>query len=393
MRTKYSIILPIAAILSGVVLELNATGIAGNFIPNDILLKLWPALLVFAGFDLLFTQRRLIGSLVVFFFAAALLSTQFLDGGWNNEIWKFFLKVWPILLILFGIDWIFSGRNLFNAAVIIAGVIVLVYLLFTVLDVPVLKQLPFELDLRSIIPTSTFSGIIPGSQGTEPWNNTRPGPAQSAPQPEQPVTSPSGGQINIPVPPQSEAVLELNAASGKVSLKAGAPTSQLISGTIDLDGAEKLTQNASLTGQSAEYYLLSSGNASSSDRSDWNLALSSDRTLRLNAIMNNGYLKADLRSMNLSGVNLENKYGPIDIMVPKTTGAPIQIKASNGDIRIYIPKGTAINCYISGAGSVDYPQYNYNWSGSVLSPMRPAMNMINVEVISNNGQVRIIESE
>ena len=86
MRTKYSIILPIAAILSGVVLELNATGIAGNFIPNDILLKLWPALLVFAGFDLLFTQRRLIGSLVVFFFAAALLSTQFLDGGWNNEI-------------------------------------------------------------------------------------------------------------------------------------------------------------------------------------------------------------------------------------------------------------------------------------------------------------------
>lgn len=393
MRTRYSIILPIAAILSGVVLELNSLGIIGNFFPNDILLKVWPALLVFAALDLLFTQRRLIGALVVMFCAVALLSTQFLEGGTGNQIWQFFLKVWPILLVLFGIDWIFSGRSFINTAVIIAGVIVIVYILFVVLDVPVLKSLPFELDLKSIIPTSTFSGTLPVAQGPEPWNNTQSDPGQSSPAAEQPVMMNNGGQISLPIPPQSETTLNLTAASGKVSLKAGAGSSYIINGRIDLDPSETLSQNTSLTGPAAQYSLQSSGNAGSPDRSNWDLALSSDRTIGINAVMNSGYIKADLRTLNLSTVFIENKYGPIDVMVPQNTGAPIQIKASDGDIRIYIPKGTAIRCTISGTGSVDYPQYSYNWSDGILSPMRPSMNLINVEITSNNGQIRIIESE
>ena len=393
MRTRYSIILPIAAIISGVVLELNSFGIIGNFFPNDILLKIWPALLIFVAFDLLFSQHRLIGALVVLFCAAALLSTQFLEGGTNNKVWQFFLKVWPILLILFGIDWIFSGKSLINTAVIIAGVIIIVYILFAVLDVPVLKSLPFELDLKSIIPTSTFAGTLPGIQESQPWNNSQPNPAQPSPNTEQGPAMNHGGQISIPIPPQSETALNLNAASGKVSLKAGAGSSYILSGMIDLDPGENLTQNTSLTGPSAQYTFQSSGNAASPERSNWDLSLSSDRTVSISAAINNGYIKADLRTLNLSAVSIENKHGPIDVMVPQNTGTPIRIKASDGDIRIYIPKGTAINCYISGTGSVDYPQYSYKWSGNVLTPMRPAMNLINVEITSNNGQIRIIESE
>ena len=67
MRGKYSIILPIAALLSGVVLELNSLGLIGNYLPKNILMNVWPAILIFVGLDLLFTQHRLIGSLVVLF--------------------------------------------------------------------------------------------------------------------------------------------------------------------------------------------------------------------------------------------------------------------------------------------------------------------------------------
>ena len=109
MRTRYSIILPIAAILSGVVLELGSLGLIGNHLPKNVLINLWPAILIFVGFDLLFTQRRLIGAMVLLFTGAAILSTQFLDGGVNNEVWQFFLKVWPLLLILFGIVFVFMG--------------------------------------------------------------------------------------------------------------------------------------------------------------------------------------------------------------------------------------------------------------------------------------------
>lgn len=398
MRAKYSIVLPIAAILSGVVLELNSLGLIGNYIPENILMTVWPAILIFVGLDLLFTQRRLIGSLVVLFTGAAILSTQFLKGGTGNEIWQFFLKVWPILLILFGIDWIFAGRSLINTAVIIAIVIIIAYVVFAVLDVPIIQKLPFELDLKSIIPTSTFSGILPGQTGSLPWNiNNDPVPAgpvsQPVPEAVQPIIISPDGQVTIAAPAQQEAVLNLNAVSGKISLKNAGNTPQFVSGTIRLDPAENLTQNADLNGPSAQYTLHSSGNAASSDRSNWDLALSSNKTAAVNAVMNSGYIKADLRSMNLSSVSIENKFGPIDVMVPRSTNAPIRINASDGDIRIYIPGGTGINCSISGTGSVDFPQYSYNWSGNVLSPRRPMQNIITVEITSNNGRVQIIESE
>ena len=397
MRGKYSIILPIAAILSGVVLELNSLGLIGNYLPKNILMNVWPAILIFVGLDLLFTQHRLIGSLVVLFTGAAILSTQFLEGGTNNEIWQFFLKVWPILLVLFGIDWIFAGRSLINTAVIIAAVIIIVYVLFAVLDVPIMQKLPSDLDLKSIIPTSTFSGVLPGQTGPQPWNNNNPMPAapvsQPAPEAVQPVVITPDGQVIIAAPAQQEVVLNLNAASGKISLKNGGNTPQFVSGSIRLDPAENLTQNAELNRPSAQYTLQSSGNAAASDRSNWDLALSSNRTAAVNAVLNSGYIKADLRSMNLSSVNIENKFGPIDVMVPRSTNAPIRIKASDGDIRVYIPGGTGINCYISGTGSVDFPQYSYNWSGNVLSPRRPMQNIVNVEITSNNGRVQIIESE
>ena len=397
MRAKYSIVLPIAAILSGVVLELNSLGFIGDYLPKSILMNVWPAILIFVGLDLLFTQRRLIGSLVVLFTGAAILSTQFLKGGTNNEIWQFFLKVWPILLILFGIDWIFAGRSLINTAVIIAAVIIIVYVLFAVLDVPILQKLPFELDLKSIIPTSTFSGILPGQSGPQPWNNNEQMPAEPvigpAPEMVQPIIIAPDGQVTIAVPAQQEAVLNLNAASGKISLKNAGNTPQFVSGTIRLDPAENLTQNADLNGPAAQYTLQSGGTAAASDRSNWDLALSSNRTAAVNAVLNSGYIKADLRSMNLSSVSIENKFGPIDVMVPRSTNAPIRIKASDGDIRVYIPGGTGISCYISGTGSVDFPQYSYNWSGNVLSPRRPMQNIINVEITSNNGRVQIIESE
>ena len=399
MRGKYSIFLPIAAILSGIVLELNSLGLIGNYLPKNILMNVWPAILIFVGLDLLFTQHRLIGSLVVLFTGAAVLSTQFLEGGTNNEIWQFFLKVWPILLVLFGIDWIFAGRSLINTAVIIAVVIIIVYVLFAVLDVPIIKKLPFELDLKSIIPTSTVNGVMPGQAGPQPWNNNNnpmmPAAPVSQPAPEtvQPIVIAPDGQLTIAAPAQQEAVLNLNAASGKISLKNGGNMPQFVSGSIRLDPAENIAQNAELSGPSAQYTLQSSGNAAASDRSNWDLALSSNRTAAVNAVLNSGYIKADLRSMNLSSVSIENKFGPIDVMVPRSTNAPIRIKASDGDIRVYIPGGTGINCYISGTGSVDFPQYSYNWSGNMLSPRRPMQNIINVEITSNSGRVQIIESE
>ena len=394
MRTRYSLILPIAAILSGVLLELNSLHLLGDFLPNEILFKIWPLVLVFVGLDLIISQRRIVGSLVVFFTAAALLSTQFLDGGWNNDPWKLFLKVWPILLILFGLDWAFSGRSLINTAVIIAGIIILIYILLNFVDIPLAKELPFNIKLDSILPTSVFSGEMPSPPAHTPNNNEVPMFNQpTAENNSASAYNETNGYLNITLPAQDSAALNINAASGKISIKAGGETGQLVSGNIQLDAAERFTHNAASQGSAAKYTLRSEGKAAANNVSNWDLSLSSQRTIALNAVLTNGYIKADLRSLNLSSVTVENKYGPVDVMVPVSTSAPIKIITSYGDIRVYVPRGAVVNFMITGAANIEYPQYSYLLSGNILTPVRAQQSPIQVEIKSNNGIVRIIETE
>ncbi|MBR6089709.1 MAG: hypothetical protein IKP86_07235 [Anaerolineaceae bacterium] len=390
MRSRYSIILPIAVVLSGVVLELNSLGIAGEFLPADLVMKIWPALLVFVGLDLLISQHRLVGGITILFFAAALLSTQFL--GWNNNLWKFFQKVWPILLILFGLDWIFSGRSLINTAVIVAGVIILIYALFTFLDVPVIRELPFKLDLTKIIPTETagLTPVQPVPQGSVP---------EMFPQPvaEVPSAGPSeqGGKVAVVIPMQNTANVNINAASGKISLKGDSTSEFLVSGSVSLDQAEQFTNTTDFGGDAAEVLLRSEGNAAKAMSSVWDLSLSPRRSVNLNAVVKTGYIKADLRNMNLSTVSFENKNGPIDVMVPANGSPYIRISAAGDDtIRIYVPQGVVVNCLISGTSQVDYNQYRYSLSGSRLSPLTAGrQNPVTVEITANGGLIQVIDNQ
>lgn len=400
MRTRYSIILPIVAILSGIVLELSSLHLIDNFLPNDLLIKAWPVLLVFVALDLIFSQHRFIAALVVLATAAALLSVQFLEGGQNNEIWRLFLKIWPILLIMFGFDWVLSGRRLAHTIVIILCILVLVYTALMFFDVPAVKNLPFDLnvDLSKIIPTSEFNGTmpVPAQPVTEPvinFNNDVPMFSQEpteVPAPQQPLIN-ANGEINAPIPPQSSASIHLDAASGTINLKAGQELNQLVKGNISLDPAETLAQNVEFVGESAQYYFASSGKAALPQSSNWNLSLSPQRTIALNVKLAMGYVKADLRSLMLSDVSIENQYGPIDVMVPHATGAKITLVSTGDTIRVYVPSDANVSCIINGTSKIEYPQWNYMLSGNRVTPKRSTSEPITVEINSANGNVQIIE--
>ena len=387
MRAKNSVIVPIVSILSGVLFQLKSMGIFGDFIPDNYFMKLWPLLALVAGLDLLFSQRRLIGAAIMLFFAAALGSTQFMESGWNNQIWQLFLKIWPILLILFGVDSIFAGRSLINAAVIIMALIIAVYVLLVTFDIPTIKNIELPFDIRSIIPVETFSWERPAP-------TQQPGPAQQNPQQDlTKIVDEKGGPVAAAMPNQQTVKLNLFPASGKISLKAGAPRDQFLSGSISLGKDEKLSPNVSQSGQTAVYTLQSKGTAASATESVWDLSLSALRSTELNAVLDSGYFKADFRGLNLSSVNIENKFGPIDIMAPDSVQTRVKITAGSGDIRIYIPKGTSISCVINGASTIDYPQWSYAMNGNTVAPRSHTQQSVSFEIQSNNGTVRIIESE
>ena len=393
MRSKSSVIVPIFAILGGVLLQLNSLGIFGRtFVSNDMLTKLWPVLLAVAALDLLFSHRRLIGGLVLLFTAAALLSSQFFDSGPAAELWQIFLKFWPILLILFGIDIIFSGHGIVNAVVLIIGVLILIYAVLAAMDVPIIRELPFDLSSITSALTEPDRFVPTGSAPAQP---TKPGfevPGPTVlPQDGDPIVFEPNGRLTVAMPLQNAVLVNLNAASGRISLKADGELVRVLGGTIKLDPKEELTYDASLTGQTAVYNLTSKG--SDADGSNWDLQLSSQRTADLNIALDNGYVKADLRGLNLNTVNIENKFGPVDVMAPQRANEKVRINAGNGDIRLYLPNNIRIKCTISGAGNIEYPQRNYTLNDNVLNPRSAMAKPIEVEIISNGGRVRIIESE
>ena len=394
MHVRKSLIVPVVAILTGILLQLNSLGIFGNTLPRDVLTKLWPLLIAAAALDLMFSQRRLIASAVLLFTAAALLCYQFLDGKQGTMVWQIFLKAWPILLVLFGMDCLFSERSLINTILIILVILAGVYALLTTLDIPALKNLPFELpSITSIIPVSDYVQPVP-DRPLPPQNFPAPGRNEPAPQNTvSPIITGPNGQTVIPQTSHASVQLNLNAASGKISVKSGAAAGQFLNGTILLDGKEHLTPEASLNGPAAVYTLRSTGAASAPNTSNCDLSLSSQVSTALNAVLNSGYFKADLRGLDLSSVNIENKYGPIDVMMPMMTEAGIRISAGNGDIRVYIPRGVRISCVITGTNRVEYPQRNYVFSNSTLTPRSAMQAPIRMEIRSNNGSVRIIESE
>ena len=388
MRNKTSIIVPIIAIIAGVLLQLCSLGILSDAgMTPAVIYKLWPLILAVVGLDLLVSHRRLIGGLVMLLSTIALLTMEFSGSG--SELWRVFLKFWPILLVLFGLDIIFSGRGVINAIVLVIGLILVVYVILAALDVPLLRALPIDL--------SSVSEFFTATEQYNPAQSSGRPSAQSGAAVQQqeayPITYDASGNLAINMPQQNAVQLNLNAASGRISLKSGGTSAALVGGTVNLDAKESLTHNASLSGQTAVYTLTSKGSAAGSDSSSWDLSLSSQRAADLNVVLNTGYVKADLRGMNLNSVSIQNKFGPVDVMAPQSAAGKIRINAGDGAVRLYLPKNVRVSCSVSGTDNIEYPERNYTMSGNVISPRNTAQNLILVEIVSNNGQVRIIESE
>ena len=363
---------PIIVIIAGVLLQLLGMGIIGDDASAELLKKLWPLLIAAAGFELLLLQRRVLSGATMLACAICLFSTQFLPEGQSTELWRYFLTFWPVLLIVYGLDCIISNFAPGNAAVLVVGAIVVVYAVLMTLDIPILKKIPL-LDTRRIA-SAPLSTPIPAEQSAS----------------SSPIAS-SGG-IAYALPSQASAEVNIIANSGRVSLKAGdAGNNAYLAGSVQLDPAEQLYRQAELNGASAVYTLRSIARGETDQISEWALTLSPQRSSAVNIEMSNGYVKTDLRGLTLSSVVITNRYGPVDVMAPVNSSAPIDISAANGMVRVYIPSGGSVTVNISGTDNVTYPD-SYTYTNGTVSPKSPAGNPVSVTVTSNEGVVQIITS-
>lgn len=90
----------------------------------DLLVKLWPALLIVAGLDELIRRQGIAWPVLLVGGGVFLLVNNFAPGSMIS--WTKVLQLWPLLLIAFGIDFLFRSRTWWTTLISILLVVILV---------------------------------------------------------------------------------------------------------------------------------------------------------------------------------------------------------------------------------------------------------------------------
>lgn len=117
---RHSIFGPLILIAIGVAFLLQNMGvISGDF--WDIVLSLWPLLIIFAGVDSLVRREGVAWPTLLIIVGAFFLLKNFNIVNWHG--WGSLWKLWPLILVAIGVDLIFKNRPLW---VTIFGVVMAV---------------------------------------------------------------------------------------------------------------------------------------------------------------------------------------------------------------------------------------------------------------------------
>ncbi len=137
-RPRNSIFWPLLLIVVGVFLFLNNFGrIEGS--TWDLILNLWPTLLIVAGLDGLYRREGFVGAVLVIGLGVIFLLANF--NYLNVSPWDVVLRLWPIILVAIGLDLIIGHRSPWTPFVgIILGLLLTGGILWLALSTPGVGQ-------------------------------------------------------------------------------------------------------------------------------------------------------------------------------------------------------------------------------------------------------------
>ncbi len=124
LKKRGSLFFPILLIVVGLVLLLNNL----NLIPGsawDTLINLWPALFIVWGLDSIWREEGLTGAVFLLGLGVVFLLANF--GYIQLNPWQVLLVIWPVLLIAIGMDILLSRRRTWWANIL--GLIVIIALM------------------------------------------------------------------------------------------------------------------------------------------------------------------------------------------------------------------------------------------------------------------------
>lgn len=337
-RRQFNVFWPLLLISIGVLLFLNNVGVIQGS-GWDLVVRLWPLLLIVGGLDGLFRREGMVGAVVLIGLGTLFLLSNL--GYLSLSVWEIIIRFWPVFLVALGIDIIIGHRKPWAPILgALIGLLLVAGIAFLVVGAP---------------------GINTGrtEQVSFPLNDL----------------SQANGSIAIPV--------------GHLDLAGGAATGNLLEGDARLGVLGTVNKNT--VGNSfylnAEPLTFNPINASDSDR--WTLRLNPAVTYHLTVNMAAGVENVDLTGLSVSQVNLNLAVGSLVVRLPAGAVSG-EIKNAVGETVVYVPRDAVVRIHLDTAlTGVNLPPDYMRTDKEVTSPNQAAGPAIDVTVGQAVGAVSI----
>lgn len=318
---RFSLFWPILLIAVGLFLFMNNVGaITGS--TWEVLLKLWPLILIVAGLDGIWRREGFVGSTVVIGLGVVFLMGNL--GYLQFGVWELMLRLWPIFLVALGLDLMIGRKNPWSALVgVIIGVMATAGIVWLVLSSPLAVQLR-----------------------TEPVAF-----------PKDEVTS-ARGSIALPV--------------GRLTVGSGANPNYLLDGQVALAGTQEVVKDYNKASIPLTFGLKVSGFSNltpfggSANREAWELMLNDKVSYELSLKTAVGEQKIDLGKLSVSSLECEIAVGKQVITLPASGTVQAVVRNAVGEVNIYIPRGTPVSIRVEKAvTALDIPA-DFTRSGHMI---------------------------
>ena len=321
---RRGIFFPLLLITAGVLLFLNNLGrLPGS--SWDIVLRLWPLLLIVAGLDGFWRGWGYTGATV-----ATGLGVIFLLGNLNYisiSPLNLILRLWPLLLVALGLDIILGQRRPWSPLLgILIGLVITAGVYLVVVSAPLTTSLTTQAVNLSLNDASTARGTIV-----------------------------------MPV--------------GRMALSGGAEGGNLVSGSVAVIGSETLIKDVTSTGSSTSFRLESRGyrgfmpfNSGSAEQ-EWKLMLNPAPTYSLDLKLVVGEQLIQLKGLKVTDFKTEVAVGKTHISLPAAGPFTGRVQMAIGQVVISVPRGAPVKIRLERALTVTSQPPDFSVNGrDITSP-------------------------
>lgn len=339
---------PLLLIVIGLVFLLRNLGVLDGGV-WDIVIRLWPVLLIMMGLDSIYKREGFVGAVFLIGLGIIFLLANF--GYLNVGVWQLVLKLWPVMIIAIGFDLIFGRRSAWAS---LFGVLLIIAILIGVLWVS---------DLR----------IGGGDQLT-------------------------GEQLNQSLQGATQARVDVSFNAGAFKLDSMSDDGSLVRGSIMAGRGHQVTADFNLSGDTAVYSLRD--NAVTvfnypTNQSDytWDLLLNQSIPTDLRFNMGAGSAELDLSELQISGLDVSMGVGRTVVTLPEQGSLDVSISGAIGELVIQVPGGSEVQVEsdIALAG-INVPAGYERSDDTYTSPgYDSAAERITVNVNLAIGSVRVVD--